>query len=65
MTFPAAPLGIAGKQYTIKLTASGSCTVGTTSSQTIDGSTTYSLAAQYAYVTVMSDGSNWQVTGNN
>jgi hypothetical protein len=60
VTLPTAA-GIAGKQYTIKLTASGSCTVGTTSSQTIDGSTTYSLAAQYAYVTVMSDGSNWQI----
>lgn len=54
-----------GRIYTIKLTASGSGTVATTSSQTIDGSTTYSLSAQYKYVTVISDGSNWLITANN
>lgn len=51
--------------YTIKLTASGTGTVATTSSQTIDGSTTYSLSAQYKYVTVQSDNANWIVIGNN
>lgn len=51
--------------YTIKLTASGSATVTTTSSQTIDGSTTYSLSAQYKYVTVQSNGTNWIIIGNN
>ncbi|WP_214275388.1 hypothetical protein, partial [Escherichia coli] len=56
---------IEGRIYTIKLTASGSCTVATTSSQTIDASTTYSLASQYKYVTVMSDSSNWIVIANN
>lgn len=55
----------AGRIYTIKLTASGSCTIATTSSQTIDGSSTYSLSAQNRYVTVQSDGSNWQIIGNN
>jgi hypothetical protein len=57
--------GIEGRIYTIKLTASGSCTVNTTSSQTIDASTTYSLASQYKYVTVMSDNANWIVIANN
>lgn len=64
ITLPTAA-SITGRQYTIKLTASGSATVATTSSQTIDGSTTYSLASQYKYVTVVSDGSNWIITANN
>lgn len=64
ITLPTA-VGISGRQYTIKLTASGSGTIATTSSQTIDGSTTYSLSAQYKYVTVMSNGANWIITGNN
>jgi hypothetical protein len=64
ITLPTA-VGITGRFYTIKLTASGSGTVATTSSQTIDGSTTYSLASQYKYVTVQSNGSNWIVTANN
>jgi hypothetical protein len=64
ITLPTA-VGISGRQYTIKLTASGSGTVATTSSQTIDGSSTYSLASQYKYVTVTSNGSNWIVTANN
>jgi hypothetical protein len=33
--------------------------VGTTASQTIDGVTTVTLAAQYDRVTVISDGANW------
>lgn len=64
ITLPTA-VGIAGRIYTIKLTASGSCTVNTTSSQNIDGSTTYSLASQYKYVTVQSTGSAWIVIANN
>lgn len=64
MTLPTA-VGAAGKVYTIKLTASGSSTVATTSSQTIDGSTTYSLSAQYKYVTVQSNGANWNIIANN
>jgi hypothetical protein len=63
-TLPTA-VGIAGKGYIIKLTASGSATVATTSSQTIDGSTTYSLSAQYKYVFVQSNGANWIIIGNN
>jgi hypothetical protein len=64
ITLPTAA-SITGRIYTIKLTASGSGTVATTSSQTIDGSTTYSLASQYKYVTVQSNGSNWIVIANN
>lgn len=64
ITLPTAA-GITGREYTIKLTASGSGTVATTSSQTIDGSTTYSLASQYKYVTVKSTGANWIIIANN
>lgn len=64
ITLPTA-VGIQGRQYTIKLTASGTGTVDTTSSQTIDGSTTYSLSAQYKYVTVMSNDANWIIIANN
>jgi hypothetical protein len=65
-TLPTAS-GIAGREYIIKRTGTGatSYTVNTTSSQTIDGSTTYALSAQYKFVHVKSDGSNWQIIGNN
>ena len=64
ITLPTA-VGIEGRVYTIKLTASGSATIATTSSQTVDGSTTYSLASQYKYCTVISNGANWNVIANN
>ena len=65
VTLPTAA-SVSGQTYVIKNTASGTTiTVGTTSSQTIDGSTTYSLAAQYKYVAVTSDGANWIITANN
>lgn len=64
-TLPTA-VGIGGKTYTIKLIASATtATVATTSSQTIDGSTTYSLSAQYKYVRVVSDNANWHIIANN
>jgi len=64
ITLPTA-VGIVGKEYIIKLTTSGSATVATTSSQTMYCSTTYSLTAQYKYVFVQSNGSNWIIIGNN
>lgn len=63
-TLPTA-VGIAGRLYTVKLITASTGTVATTSSQTIDGSTTYSLSANHKYVTVVSDGANWQITANN
>lgn len=64
-TLPTAA-GITGRAYTVKLVAaSTTATVATTSSQTIDGATTYSLSASHKYVTVVSDGANWQITANN
>jgi hypothetical protein len=64
VTLPTAA-SVAGRQYTIKKTDSSAnaVTVGTTSSQTIDGSTTYSLPSQYNFVTVVSDGANWMRIG--
>ncbi|HEX7556524.1 MAG TPA: hypothetical protein VF338_07850 [Leptolinea sp.] len=65
-TLPSA-IGIEGRQYTIKRTyASGSgATIATSAAQTIDGATTYSLSGQWKYITVVSDGSNWLIIGNN
>jgi len=60
ITLPTAA-GVAGRQYTVKRVNGGSnnVTVATTSSQTIDGATTYVLSAQYDKITVTSDGANW------
>jgi len=56
-----------GQTFTIKkIDASEfAVTVGTTLSQTIDGSTTYSLPTRYKYVTIVSDGANWIIVGDN
>lgn len=63
-TLPTA-VGIAGRIYTIKNINTGVVTIATTLSQTIDGATTYSLATQYKYVTVQSNGVSWDIIGNN
>lgn len=62
MTLPTA-VGIPGRQYTIKRINAGAntVTVATTSPQTIDGSSTYSLTSQYQKVTIVSDGTNWMI----
>ena len=64
ITLPTA-VGITGQTYMIMrsdTTYANTVTVATTSSQTINGSTTYtSLYVQYAYVQVVSDGSNWEI----
>jgi hypothetical protein len=48
-------------QYTIKKIDSSAniVTVGTTSAQTIDGSSTATIKVQYASISFVSDGSNW------
>lgn len=63
-TLPTA-VGCTGKTYILKNSGSGVVTIATTSSQTIDGTTTYILSMQYKYVKVVSDGSNWAIIGNN
>jgi hypothetical protein len=65
-TLPTA-VGCAGREYVlIKTDSSGNTvTLATTSSQTISGASSFSLASQYKYVRVVSDGTNWLVTGSN
>lgn len=48
--------------YTIKNVGSGTVTINTTSSQTIDGSLTITLPVQYTSVDLESDTANWNVT---
>ncbi len=64
VTLPTA-VGIVGRQYTIKLTSTGAnaVTVGTTSSQSVDGTATKTFGSQNASITVVSDGTNWQIVG--
>jgi hypothetical protein len=64
-TLPDATSHCTGRTYIIKLIASSTCTVATTSSQHIDGATSYTLSAQYKYVYVQSDGTQWWILGNN
>lgn len=61
-TLPTA-VGVSGKTYSIKMinAAPTQVTVGTTSSQTIDGATTQILYIQYTNLEVISDGSNWHI----
>lgn len=58
VTLPTA-VGISGRVYIVKNTGTGTITVGTTSSQTIDGSTTKTLSTQYSGYQVQSNGANW------
>ena len=58
ITLPSA-IGIAGRVYKIKSMFSGTVTIATTSSQTIDDASPVSITTQYQVITVMSDGANW------
>lgn len=64
VTLPTA-VGCQGRIYIVKNSGAGVITVATTSSQNIDVATTYTLAAIYKYVTVMSTGANYIVIANN
>ena len=58
VTLPTA-VGYTGQMYNIKNTGTGTITIATTSSQTIDGATTQTISKQYTNVPVQSNGSNW------
>jgi len=59
-------VGIDGRIYIIKNITSGTTiTIDGSGGETIDGGATYTLASQYKYVQIQSDGTNWNVTGNN
>jgi hypothetical protein len=45
-------VGLTGKRFTVKVIAAGSDTLSSSNSENIDGATSYSLSAQYKYVTV-------------
>lgn len=65
VTLPTA-VGINGRTYTVKAIAPCTvATVATTSSQLIDGATTYSLSASNKFVRVISDNAKWWIIGNN
>lgn len=57
VTLPTA-VGIAGQTYSIKNTGTGTITIDTTSSQTIDGNLTQTIA-QWENIVVMSNGTGW------
>jgi trimeric autotransporter adhesin len=65
ITLPTA-VGISGKLYTIKKIDSTAnvVTVNTTSSQTIDGSTSYTMNTAYSGVNIQSDNANWWIIAN-
>jgi hypothetical protein len=68
ITLPAASgTGQPGRTYIIKKTdvSGNAVTVDGNASETIDGATTYALSAQYKYVTIQSNGTNWFIIGNN
>ena len=63
INLPALAGGNAGKEIRVKLkTAGNTLTLDGNASETIDGSTTYTLTVQNQAVTLVSDGSsNWEV----
>lgn len=63
-TLPTA-VGIPGRTFTIKCTSSGTNGILTTLSQTIDGATKWTNTAINKFTTVISDGANWRVIGQN
>jgi hypothetical protein len=57
---------IKGKEYTIKkVVAANSVIVDGSGAETIDGAATYTMTAQWKYVRVRSNGTNWIIVANN
>lgn len=63
VTLPTAA-SVTGRRYTVKNSGAGTITLATTSSQTIDATTTKSLAVQWGFFTVISDGANWKIVAS-
>jgi len=65
LTLPTA-LSRTGQEHTIKRYDNGSnsyvCIIATTSGQTIDNASTYTLSANKSVIKVKSDGTNWKIT---
>lgn len=68
VTLPTATTGDAstGRVVTIMKAdaGAGSVTIDADGTETINGSTTVSLSSQYSYRTIVSDGTEWFVIGN-
>ena len=64
VTLPTA-VGISGRMYTIKNASTNSSvlTVATTSAQTIDGTTSQVLSNPYQTISVVSNGTQWNIVG--
>lgn len=60
LTLPTA-VGIAGREFVIRNSGTGTITLGRTSSQTIDGVAANLVIAGKGFVEVVSDGAGWQV----
>ena len=62
VTLPTA-VGVRGRRYTIKKTDSSgnAVTIDGAGSETIDGAATVALGTQYAFRTIVSNGSSWSV----
>jgi len=60
-------VGITGREYVIKKidSSANAVTVDGNAAETLDGAATYSLATQWKYVRIVSDGTNWVITGQN
>ena len=59
ITLPTA-VGITGQIYDVKSTSTGTITINTTSSQTIDGNASGTMTlVQWDNITFVSDGANW------
>jgi hypothetical protein len=59
-TLPTA-VGVAGKEYILKLDVVGTLTIDGYASELIDGATTAVLSDQYESISVISDGANWDI----
>jgi hypothetical protein len=64
VTLPTA-VGRPGKEFTIKLTANSTGTVDGNGAETIDGAANYALSAQYKFVQVVSNGTQFLIIGKN
>jgi hypothetical protein len=58
LTLPAVS-GTTGRVYNIKHNGSGIITIAAASTETIDGSSSYAVAAQYRAITIQSTGTEW------
>ena len=48
-------------RYTVKRTGTGTVTVATSASQTVDGAATVTIGTQWQSLDLVSDGANWMV----